>query len=101
MSSREPRLLIEDILDSANKILDYTKGLSFEDFTKDSKTIDAVVRNFEIIGEACSRLPENFKEEHSFLDWNRIRGLRNRIVHHYFGMTILYFGLLKKITSLT
>lgn len=86
MSKRDPSLLIEDIIDSASKILDYTKNISFEEFTKDSKTIDAVIRNFEIIGEAANRLPENFKDKHSTIDWHRIRGFRNRIVHDYFGI---------------
>jgi uncharacterized protein with HEPN domain len=53
MSRRDPKLLVEDILESSNKILDYTKGLSFDEFTRDSKTVDAVIRNFEIIGEAA------------------------------------------------
>lgn len=52
----------------------------------DSKTVDAVVRNFEIIGEAANRLPEDFKEGHLDIDWHRIRGFRNRIVHDYFGI---------------
>ena len=86
MSKRQPHLLIEDIIESCNKILDYTKGLSFDDFTKDSKTIDAVIRNFEIIGEAANRLPENFKDEHQDIDWHKIRGFRNRIVHDYMGI---------------
>ncbi len=86
MSKRQPYLLIEDIIDSGNKILEYTKGLTFEEFTKDSKTIDAVIRNFEIIGEAANRLPDSFKEEHTQIDWHRIRGFRNRIVHDYFGI---------------
>jgi uncharacterized protein with HEPN domain len=86
MSKREPFLLVEDIIDSANKILDYTSNLSFEEFTKDSKTIDAVIRNFEIIGEAANRLPEDYKEKHANIDWHRIRGFRNRIVHDYFGI---------------
>ena len=86
MSKREPILLIEDIIDSGNKILVYTSDLSFTDFTKDSKTIDAVIRNFEIIGEAANRLPEDFKDENSEIDWHRIRGFRNRIVHDYFGI---------------
>lgn len=86
MSKREPLLLIEDIIDSANKILDYTRSLSFEEFTKDGKTIDAVIRNFEIIGEAANRLPEDFKDKHTNIDWHRIRGFRNRIVHDYFGI---------------
>ncbi len=86
MSKREPLLLIEDIIESGNKIIDYTNNLSFEEFTKDSKTIDAVIRNFEIIGEAANRLPENFKDNYSQIDWHRIRGFRNRIVHDYFGI---------------
>ena len=49
MSKHEPKLLVSDILESAYKIIDYTVGQSFEDFTKDSKTVDAVIRNFEII----------------------------------------------------
>jgi uncharacterized protein with HEPN domain len=86
MSKREPALLVEDIIESANKILEYTSNLSFQEFTGDSKTIDAVIRNFEIIGEAANRLPEDFKDLHSNIDWHRIRGFRNRIVHHYFGI---------------
>ena len=86
MSKREPTLLVEDIIESANKILEYTSNLSFQEFTTDSKTIDAVIRNFEIIGEAANRLPEDFKDIHSKIDWHRIRGFRNRIVHDYFGI---------------
>ncbi|MBI3235642.1 MAG: DUF86 domain-containing protein [Bacteroidetes bacterium] len=86
MSKREPSLLVEDIIDSAHKILDYTQNLSFEDFTKDGKTIDAVIRNVEIIGEAANRLPDNFKDKYPNIDWHRIRGFRNRIVHDYFGI---------------
>lgn len=57
MSKRTPNLLLEDIIDSGTKILNYTKDISFEDFLKDSKTVDAVIRNFEIIGEAANLLP--------------------------------------------
>jgi uncharacterized protein with HEPN domain len=62
MSKRDPKLLVGDILESAYKILDYTAGQTFEDFTRDSRTVDAVIRNFEIIGEAANRLPEDFKD---------------------------------------
>jgi uncharacterized protein with HEPN domain len=86
MSKREPKLLITDILESAHKILDYTAGQSFEDFTNDNKTIDAVIRNFEIIGEAANRLPKEFKDRYTEINWHRIRGFRNRIVHDYFGI---------------
>ncbi len=86
MSERNAWLLVEDILESCDKILKYTAGLSFDEFIADSKTVDAVVRNFEIVGEAAGRLPEEFKNAHSDIDWFRIRGFRNRIVHDYFGI---------------
>ena len=86
MSKRNSKLLVEDILESCHKILEYTKDMSFVEFAADPKTIDAVVRNFEIIGEAASRLPEEFRESHQDIDWLRIRGFRNRIVHDYFGI---------------
>lgn len=86
MSERTPNLLIEDLLEAARKIQKFTDGLSFEQFLLDDKTIDAVIRNFEIIGEASHRLPEEFKSSHSSIDWIRMRGFRNRIVHDYFGI---------------
>jgi uncharacterized protein with HEPN domain len=86
MSNRTPKLLVEDILESSHKIMDYTNAITFEEFCADGKTIDAVIRNFEIIGEAANRLPEEFKDEHPDIDWFRIRGFRNRIVHDYFGI---------------
>ena len=74
MSKRNSKLLIEDILESSNKILTYTNGMSFEDFANDSKTVDAVIRNFEIIGEAANRLPDDFKDIYPAIDWYKIRG---------------------------
>lgn len=85
MSERSDELLIEDILDAARKILRYTDGLSFEKFVSDERTVDAVVRNFGVIGEAANRLSPDFKAKHPQIEWNRIRGFRNRIVHDYFG----------------
>lgn len=96
MSNRDPKLLIGDMLDSAQKIIDYTAGQGFDDFTNDSKTIDAVIRNFEVIGEAANRLPEDFKDKFSEIDWHRIRGFRNRIVHHYFGIDYSIVWMIKE-----
>ncbi len=86
MSDRSPKLLIEDILESAEKIRRYTAGMTFDQFTLDEKTADAVARNFEIIGEAANRLPGEFKGQYPNINWNRIRGFRNRIIHDYFGI---------------
>lgn len=88
MSKQTPRLLLEDIQESAEKILGYTKDLTFEEFSIDNKTIDAVIRNFEIIGEASKLLPNEIKDKYPEIDWHRIRGLRNRIVHDYFGVDL-------------
>src|SRR5688500_3366295 len=86
MSKRNSELLIGDIVEAAKKIERYTKGISFDEFINDDKTIDAVIRNFEIIGEASNRLPEEFKRINNNIDWTRIKGFRNRIVHDYFGI---------------
>jgi len=72
MSKRQPKLLLEDILESAEKIIIYTKSLTFDEFIADSKTIDSVVRNFEIIGEAANRLPDELKDNHDEIDWHKM-----------------------------
>lgn len=86
MSKREPSLLLGDMLESANRIFEYTLGYSFHEFINDPKTVDAVIRNFEIIGEAANRLPQSYRVNHPLVEWQKIRGLRNRIVHDYFGI---------------
>ena len=74
------------MLDAALKIKRYTRGFDFDQFLNDDKTIDAVVRNFEVIGEAANRIDPDFKITNPEIDWKRIRGFRNRIVHDYFGI---------------
>jgi len=96
MSKRTPQLLLEDILESAGKIITYTDGLSYEQFLNDGKTVDAVIRNFEIIGEASNRLPEEIRVQYPNVDWPRIRGFRNRIVHDYMGIDYTIVWLIKE-----
>jgi uncharacterized protein with HEPN domain len=96
MSKRSPQLLLEDIIESANKVLAYTRGLSYEQFLADSKTVDAVIRNFEIIGEAANRLPDEIRDRFPNIDWQRIRGFRNRIVHDYMGIDYKIVWLIKE-----
>ena len=88
MSKRSNSILIDDILESGYKIIKYTAGLSYSEFENDDKTIDAVIRNFEIIGEAANRLTEEFKDNYPSIDWYKIRGFRNRIVHDYAGVDL-------------
>lgn len=86
MSKRDHLLILEDMLESALKIKRYTTNLDFDSFLNDDKTIDAVVRNFDIIGDAANRLDPDFRTTNTEIEWNRIRGFRNRIVHDYFGI---------------
>lgn len=86
MSKRDVKLLLGDIYDSGCKIVNYTSGLSYEQFIADDKTVDATVRNFEIIGEAAKRVPADFKLVHPEVEWQRLTGLRNKIIHEYFGI---------------
>lgn len=88
MSERNPGLLAEDILESIRKIKAYTEGMCKADFLNDERTIDAVIRNFEIIGEAANRMPEEIRDRFNQIDWHRIRGFRNRIVHDYMGVDL-------------
>jgi uncharacterized protein with HEPN domain len=89
MSNRTtPELLLTDIVESGEKILRYTLNMTFEEFISSEIIIDAVIRNFEVIGEAANRLPDDFKDKYEKIDWHRIRGFRNRIVHDYAGIDL-------------
>jgi len=88
MSKRPVDLLLNDIRSAIERINEYTENLTLDDFSKDQKTIDAVVRNLEIIGEAANRLPEDFKASRPNIEWRKVVGLRHRIVHEYFGIDL-------------
>jgi uncharacterized protein with HEPN domain len=88
MSRRATPLLVEDIWEAIEKIQRYVAGLDHDTFIKDDKTIDSVVRNLEIIGEAANRLREDFRAQHPEIEWRKITGLRNRIVHDYFNIDV-------------
>ena len=88
MSKRPIDLLLNDISQAIDRIEEYIKNLSFDAFSDDQKSVDAVVRNLEIIGEAANRLPDEFKEKYSEIEWHKVVGLRHRIVHEYFGIDL-------------
>jgi uncharacterized protein with HEPN domain len=85
---RDYRAYLDDILEAAAKIGDYTVGLSLESFSDDSKTVDAVVRNLEVIGEAVKRIPDDVRLKYPAVDWKRIAGLRDILIHDYFGIDL-------------
>ena len=79
-------MYFEDILVAINRIFEYTQDYDFKTFIQDYKTIDAVIRNFEIIGEATKNIPNEIKEQYPDVPWNEMYSLRNRISHAYFGI---------------
>ena len=88
MSKRPINLLLNDIRQAIDRIEQYIKNLSFDAFSDDQKSVDAVVRNLEIIGEVANRLSDEFKEKYSEIEWYKVVGLRHRIVHEYFGIDL-------------
>ena len=88
MSRRDWTLFVADMQEACDKIAMYTSGMDFEAFCADTRTVDAVVRNLEIIGEASKGIPTENKLLQPDVDWTAIKGLRNRIVHEYFGLSL-------------
>jgi uncharacterized protein with HEPN domain len=86
MSKRSSAVLLVDVLEAINKITGYIRDYTFETFAGDTRTVDAVVRNLEIVGEASKKLPEDFRKSYPSIPWESMAGLRNRITHEYFGI---------------
>ncbi len=79
-------MYLEDIRTSMNRIAEYIEGLDFNSFKKDYKTVDAIIRNFEIIGEASKNLPDFIKNQNPKIPWQEMYYLRNKVSHEYFGI---------------
>lgn len=77
---------LNDIKEAIRRIEKYIEKLDYDDFLEDSKTQDAVVRNFEIIGEAVKLLDSKFREDHAKIPWKKIAGIKDKLIHHYFGV---------------
>jgi len=83
---KDPKIFLKHILNSIATIEEYTKGISEGEFYLNRKTIDAVVRNFEIIGEATKNLPKNIITNTPHIPWEKMAGMRNNLIHEYFGV---------------
>ncbi len=86
MPERNPLVFLQDILDSISKIRKYTEGMDYEAFSESDLVTDAVVRNFEIIGEASNHIQEDIKSKYPDIPWNKMKGMRNLVIHEYFGV---------------
>lgn len=84
--SRDYKVYLEDILTAIEKIEKYVRDYSYERFMFDEEKIDAVVRNLEVIGEAVKNIPPDIKDKHPNIEWKKIAGLRDVLIHEYFGV---------------
>jgi uncharacterized protein with HEPN domain len=102
MSKRDWKMLFEDIIESIKKIEEYTADLSFDDFEVNHLITDAVVRNIEIIGEASKNIPTEIQQSFTDIPWQKLRGIRNRIVHDYFDIdrTIIWYIVSNELSPL-
>lgn len=85
---KDNKIYLEDIISSIKKIEKYINDISFEEFYDNEMIVDAVVRNLEIIGEAARYLEDDFKETNSHIPWRNMIGLRNIMIHEYFGIDL-------------
>ena len=86
--TREYKDYIEDIADSMGKAMRFLEHMNFDEFTKDEKTIFAVVRALEIIGEAVKQIPAPIRRKYPEIPWREMAGMRDKVIHEYFGVDL-------------
>lgn len=86
VASREWRFYIDDMIDSAEKVIAYTQGFDQPGFVASRLNYDATVRNLELIGEAASRIPDAVRSAHPQIPWRLVVATRNRLIHGYLGI---------------
>jgi uncharacterized protein with HEPN domain len=86
--SRDFRLYLDDIIECCDRVSEYTEGYTYNQFTEDPKTVDAVIRNLEIIGEAVKNVPAEVIEKAAEIEWKQIARFRDNLIHRYFGVRL-------------
>ncbi len=85
---RDYRVLLQDVLEAAANVADFVGAMTRDEFAADKKTLHAVVRNLEVIGEAVKRVPPEVRDAHAHIPWQRIAGLRDILIHQYFAIDV-------------
>lgn len=85
---KDYKVYLQDVLEAIARVEAYTRGLSREDFIGNPEKVDAVVRNLEIIGEAVKQVPEAVRDANPNVEWRKIAGLRDILIHQYFGVDL-------------
>lgn len=83
---RDISLYLQDIIEAMSAIEKFVEGISFDEFREDDKTSSAVIRKFEIVGEAAKQIPQDIKDKYNQLPWKEMSGMRDRLIHFYFGI---------------
>lgn len=96
---RDYRLYLKDILEAMGSIEKFVEDMSFEEFRGDDKTVSAVLRKFEIIGEATKKISPEIRKEHPEIPWKKMAGMKDRLIHFYFGVdyNLVWETIKKKI----
>lgn len=88
MSDRDVSLYIKDMLESMERAENFVEGMEYDDFSKDEKTSFAVIRCIEVMGEAAKQVPESIRKKHPGIPWKSIAGMRDKVIHFYFGVNL-------------
>lgn len=101
-NERRDKDYLSDILEAMHRVVSYVEGMSYEGFMQDTRTQDAVVRNIEIIGEAAKHLTSSLKQRLPEIPWREISGMRDKLIHHYFGINydVVWIVATKEIPQL-
>ena len=85
---REIADYIDDISNAIAEVEEFTRGMNYEDFAADKKTVNAVIRSLEVLGEASKHIPASFRKKHPDIPWTKMAGMRDVLIHDYMGVDL-------------